>query len=35
MTPKGDTTWMYAMKDIPGYTINSPQLAIKRPMEIL
>jgi len=31
ITPKGDTTWMYAMKDIPGYTITSPQLAIKRP----
>ena len=31
ITPKGDTTWMYAMKDVPGYTINSPQLAIKRP----
>lgn len=31
ITPKGDTAWMYAMKDIPDYTISSPQLAIRRP----
>jgi len=31
LTPKGDTLWRYAMKDIPDYTITSPQLAIPRP----
>ena len=31
ITPKGDTVWMYAIKDIPGYTITSSQLAIRRP----
>jgi hypothetical protein len=31
ITPKGDTTWMYAIKEIPGYTITSSQLAIRRP----
>ena len=31
ITPRGDTAWMYAMKDIPDYTIASLQLAIRRP----
>ncbi len=31
ITPAGDTAWMYAMKDIPGYDIKSLQLAIPRP----
>jgi outer membrane protein assembly factor BamB len=31
ITPKGDTSWIYALKDIAGYTITSPQLAVKRP----
>lgn len=31
ITPRGDTAWMYAMKDIPDYTITSLQLAIRRP----
>lgn len=29
--PNGDTTWMYAMKEIPDYTMASSQLAVKRP----
>jgi len=31
ITPKGDTAWKYAIKDIPGYKITSSQLAFKRP----
>jgi hypothetical protein len=31
ITPKGDTTWMYVIKEIPGYTITSSQLATRRP----
>jgi hypothetical protein len=31
ITPRGDTVWMYSIKDNPGYSIASSQIAIRRP----
>jgi hypothetical protein len=31
MNSKGDTVWMYSMRDNPGYNIGSSQIAIRRP----